>query len=147
MTTDAAQRVAIIGSRDYPDLRYVAETVLALPKGTLVISGGARGVDRQAEVAADRAGLDVVSIPVIGSAGRWSWTITCNSNRAREWVNENFAAYRDEFQTFRDAAFHRNKQVVQYTDRVIAFHWNNSNGTANAIQHARDLGIPVEVRS
>jgi predicted Rossmann fold nucleotide-binding protein DprA/Smf involved in DNA uptake len=43
------ERVAIIGSRDYPDLERVRAYVRRLPTGTVFISGGARGVDSAAE--------------------------------------------------------------------------------------------------
>lgn len=53
------KRIAVVGSRDYPNLPQVRQYVMELPKGTVVISGGARGVDREAEIAAYIAGLGV----------------------------------------------------------------------------------------
>lgn len=41
-----AQRIAIVGSREYKQLDQVREYVRSLPLGVIVISGGARGVDR-----------------------------------------------------------------------------------------------------
>lgn len=52
-----ALRVAIVGSRGYLRLRDVRRFVRELPEGTIVVSGGARGVDRAAEGAAKRRGL------------------------------------------------------------------------------------------
>lgn len=43
--------VAIVGSREFPKLMWVATFVAKLKAGTIVVSGGARGVDRAAEVA------------------------------------------------------------------------------------------------
>jgi hypothetical protein len=40
--------VAIVGSREHPDLDVVRNYVRSLPKNALVISGGARGVDSAA---------------------------------------------------------------------------------------------------
>jgi len=52
-------RVAIVGSRNYRDLDRVRRYVASLPKGTIVVSGGARGVDKTAERAAKEHGLNV----------------------------------------------------------------------------------------
>lgn len=43
------EKVAVVGSRGFPDLERVRAFVRSLPPGTTVISGGARGVDRVAE--------------------------------------------------------------------------------------------------
>lgn len=53
-------KIAIVGSRDFDRLDLVIEYVKALPKDTIVVSGGARGVDQIAAVAAHNAGLVVV---------------------------------------------------------------------------------------
>lgn len=55
------ERVAIVGSRDYPALGEVTAYVESLPAGTVVVSGGTRGVDQTAEKAARARGLTVVS--------------------------------------------------------------------------------------
>jgi len=55
-------RVAIVGSRHYPDLSAVAAYVDLLPAGTTVVSGGAHGVDQAAEWRATQRGLRVQSI-------------------------------------------------------------------------------------
>jgi hypothetical protein len=65
-----SERVAIVGSRDFPKLTLVDATVAALPADTVVISGGARGVDRRAAYAAKRRGLEVVELEAIWSQGR-----------------------------------------------------------------------------
>lgn len=48
------RKLAIVGSRDYPSLDLVREFVRSLRPDTVVVSGGARGVDR---VAVDEAQL------------------------------------------------------------------------------------------
>lgn len=53
-------KVAIVGSRDFDRLDLVVEYIKALPKDTVIVSGGARGVDRMAAVAGYNAGLGVV---------------------------------------------------------------------------------------
>jgi YspA, cpYpsA-related SLOG family len=54
------RRIAIVGSRDYPDLDAVRRFVATLPAGTVVVSGGARGVDTVAVEAAVAHGLHTV---------------------------------------------------------------------------------------
>lgn len=53
-------KIAIVGSRDFPNMQLVIDYVKGLPPGTIVVSGGARGVDRTAAVTAHEAGLVVV---------------------------------------------------------------------------------------
>lgn len=109
-------RVAIVGSRDYPDLDAVRRFVASLPDGTVVVSGGARGVDRTAENAALARGLSVESYPA-------------------DWQAHGKAA-----------GYLRNQTIVAVSDCVVAFHDGRSPGTAHTIQIAREKGKPVEVR-
>lgn len=107
--------VAIVGSRDYPDLRAVRRYVRALPRGTVVITGGARGVDRIVEDEAKRCGLMVrIYLP--------------------DWERDGKAA-----------GFIRNRHIVDAAERLVAFHHDGSKGTADSIRLARKRGIPVEV--
>ena len=53
-------RIAIVGSREYSDFEEVREYVRSLPKDTVVVTGGARGVDNIAADEANKCGLDVV---------------------------------------------------------------------------------------
>lgn len=53
-------KIAIVGSRDFDRLDLVVEYVKSLPPDTIIVSGGARGVDRMAAVAGYNAGLGVV---------------------------------------------------------------------------------------
>jgi hypothetical protein len=108
-------KVAIIGSRDFPQLKLVAECVDTLPAGTVVVSGGARGVDRQAEQRARTRGLEVLVI-------RANWALHG-----------------------RKAGFLRNPEIVAAADRVVAFWDGTSRGTAHSIAVARQAGKPVEL--
>lgn len=80
-------RVAIVGSRDWPEPErvraFVAELAKRYPNAT-VISGGARGVDQEAEQAARLCALEVVSYRYrdacfwrnrerLGRAGVFAW--------------------------------------------------------------------------
>ena len=56
-------RVAIVGSRNYPNPAQVAEYVMWLPRDTVVISGAAPGVDSWALHVADAIGLKWEAYP------------------------------------------------------------------------------------
>lgn len=109
-----SERVAIVGSRDYPRLAAVREYVRGLPPGTIVVSGGARGVDQAAEAEARACGLLVVThLPDYARFGR-------------------------------RAPLVRNEAIVRSCDRLVAFIWRESSGTSHAIRCALASGKPVE---
>lgn len=110
-------KVAIVGSRDYPDLQAVIDYVMALPEHDKVISGGARGVDTVAVETAlkYRYDLDVEVFPAL-------------------W----------EFHG-KKAGMMRNIDIVNAADRVVAFWDGKSSGTGHTIRLARKAGKPVEV--
>jgi predicted Rossmann fold nucleotide-binding protein DprA/Smf involved in DNA uptake len=112
-------RVAIVGSRAYPGEPTVRAYVRTLPPGTIVVSGGARGVDSWAEDEARIQGFTVIRL------------------RPREVVirSKGFAA----------AAHARNREIAEACDRLAAFSVGQSRGTASTVGYARELGRPVEV--
>lgn len=109
------ERVAIVGSRDWPDVEAVRRYVDSLPKETIIVSGGAPGVDTIAADAAEARGLPVVVF------------------RA-DWDRHGKAA-----------GFLRNRQIVDYAHRVVAFRHKMSRGTGHTIQLARAAGKPCRV--
>lgn len=62
--------VAIVGSRDYPDMQQVRDFVNKLPQGFTIVSGGARGVDRVAAEAARQRGMNVIEFIPDWSQGK-----------------------------------------------------------------------------
>ena len=110
------KRIAIIGSRGYSGPGPVAAFVARLPSDTVVVSGGAPGVDSFAEEAAKAHGLETL----IFSA---------------DWE-----------QLGRRAGPIRNARIVAHADRVVAFWDGTSRGTLNTVLLARHAGLPVEVR-
>lgn len=113
--------VAIVGSRNFPDLAAVRAFVRLLRPDTTVISGGARGVDQAAEAAARSRGLrTVIFAPqraIIERAG--------------------FAA----------AAKARNRQIVLAAKQghgvVVAFSLDPvTRGTGHTIRECQRLGVP-----
>jgi predicted Rossmann fold nucleotide-binding protein DprA/Smf involved in DNA uptake len=114
-----SERVAIVGSRNYAREDAVRSYVAALPAGTIVISGGARGVDTWAEDAAESCGL--IRILVLAA---WMTRIGTRDYRAGKA---------------------RNPIIVELAERVVAFWDGRSPGTAHTIETARKAGKPVEV--
>lgn len=114
-----SERVAIVGSRKWNRPEEVFAVVRSLPQGTIIISGGASGVDCYAEIEAKLAGLAVEIIPV----EKADWT---KFGRAAGPI--------------------RNTEIVKRCDRLIAFWDGKSRGTADAIKKALAAGKPVDVR-
>lgn len=113
-----SKRVAVVGSRKYPDLGFVREFVRRLARrdpSATVVSGNAPGVDRAAEIEARAVGLDVVSLKA-------------------DWDSHG-----------RAAGFIRNGEIVQQCDVVAAFWDGSSRGTADTVGKAEAAGKPVSV--
>lgn len=108
-------RIAVVGSREGVSKLRVGEFVCSLPKDTVIVSGGAPGVDAWAEFYANHAGLDTLIFPA-------------------EW---------DRYG--KRAGFLRNRQIVEAADRVVAFWNGRSRGTRLTIDLALATGKPVEV--
>jgi hypothetical protein len=106
-------RVAIVGSRDFPNADTVSVFVRSLPAGTVVVSGGARGVDQWAEEAAKARGLQTKIIYA-------------------DWKNLG-----------RRAGPIRNAEIVASADRLVAFWNGRSRGTLNAVLEARSARLPI----
>ena len=104
--------VAVIGSRGIKraDLaRYLpAET-------TMLISGGAVGVDTLAEEYAEQHGLPI------------------------RVIRPNYAMYG------KNAPLLRNKQIVESADLVVALWDGSSPGTAFTVNYAHEQGVPVRL--
>ena len=93
----------------------VTDYVKSLPSDTVIVSGGARGVDTVAETAAKACGLEIQIFPALwGTYGK-------------------------------RAGFLRNRQIVEAADRVVAFWDGLSPGTLSTIKLAQDTKKPVEV--
>lgn len=108
-------KIAIVGSREFPRLDLVSDYVQALPTSTVVVSGGATGVDTVAENSARKKGLEVVIF-------------------RPEWKKYG-----------RAAGFLRNYKVVEEAEKVIAFWDERSRGTQHVIAAARKKRKPLEV--
>lgn len=99
-------RIAIVGSRSFHNKQGVFDYVYTLPRGTVIISGGAVGVDSWAAAAARAYNLEVIEF-------------------LPEW---------DKYG--KSAGFKRNTLIVEAVDMVVAFWDGKSNGTKNSIDKA-----------
>ncbi|MHB8510454.1 MAG: hypothetical protein ACYDGR_17735 [Candidatus Dormibacteria bacterium] len=109
-------KVAIVGSRHFPELERVREFVRTLPAGATIITGGASGVDAAAEKAARDAGLGVRKLPP-----------------------------RLEESTDPGAAGARNQRLVDGATVLVAFWDGESLGTRGTIDRALSSGREVHV--
>lgn len=130
-------RVAVVGSREYADLQAVREYVKGLPKGTVLLSGGARGVDTTAETHS-KGRLEV-----------WSYRPTRDSRGEYVIVRYRYPAGRwtpiiehihEGFTSFKDAALWRNRLLVALADRVRVFWDGASSGTGFTRKWAIEAG-------
>jgi hypothetical protein len=139
-------RVAIVGSRNYPDLAQVEEFVEKLSRKyphSTVISGGAPGVDHEAEEAARARMLHIRSYRprkryrqytiLLVETGRFTVSVRGDDGRSLQ------------FPSFGQAAFYRNSLIINDCDQLVAFHYQGSRGTQDSIDKARVLGKPVHV--
>lgn len=114
-------RIGIVGSRNFGDLVRVAKLVEILKetKGDFVlVSGGAKGVDRAAAAAARARGLEVVEhLP------------------------------KEDVKPFAKAAMERNTKIVEDSDFIFAF-WSvtkESTGTVDTMRKALMAGKLVGI--
>lgn len=112
-------KVAIVGSRTYPDRKQVIEYVDSLPRDTIVVSGGAPGVDTWAEEAARYRGLGVL--------------IFCVPKGVH--LKAPFAV----------AAKARNTKIIEHADWVVAFWDGHSNGTRDSISKVVKMRKPYAI--
>jgi len=113
-------RVIIAGSRDFSNYSLLACKMdlftVGWDKETIkVVSGAARGADTLGERWAEEH-----DIPIKRFRAKW-----------------------DEYG--RSAGYRRNDQMANYTTHLVAFHVDESRGTAHMIESARKAGLEVVV--
>jgi hypothetical protein len=115
-------RHLIFGSRGYCDPVEVAEYVLSLPPGTIVVTGLAEGVDAwAANVAHFVAGLETEDHPVT----------------AAEWASRGKSA----------GPIRNSRMAATKPDSARGFWDATSNGTRDMSNRVIKTGCPVEVKS
>lgn len=99
-------KVVMVGSRNWSDASVIKDYILSLPKDTVVISGGAKGVDSYAEQYAKEAGLRCEIYPA-------------------DWDTYG-----------KSAGMLRNTEMIIKADKVVAFWDGESRGTKDSINKA-----------
>lgn len=113
-------KVLVCGSRDWTDEGKIVERLVKLPRGTEIISGGARGADQLAATIGRGLGFNVTEFPA-------EWRD--RDNLYRPWAGKE-----------------RNLRMLdENPDLVIAFWKNGSTGTLHTKSNAEARGIEVEV--
>jgi hypothetical protein len=109
-------RVAVVGSRKFPDLQLVRDYVRTLnPATDAIVSGGAEGVDSVAEYEAEAQG------------------IPCETHLA-QWQ-----------QYGKRAGMVRNHHIIAGASHVVAFWDGESPGTRHSMTLAQQAGKPLKV--
>lgn len=113
-------KIAIVGSRKFPQLQLVEWFIRDLPLGVTVVSGGAVGVDQAAEEYARLRGLETeIKRPDLEGVG--------------------------ERKEFTERYYERNQKIVDSADLVVAFTEKDAGGTWDTIKRARRAGKPVKI--
>lgn len=112
--------IAIVGSQTFPALHLVEQYVNGLPAGTIVVTGGAKGVDTTAEKAARARGLQVIVHLPDFTGCKKSWEFT-------------------------RALYERNQKIVNDCEAMTAFTEKPKGGTWDAVERANRKGISVPV--
>lgn len=133
--------VAIVGSRNFPNLELVRAFVRGLPENSWVISGGAFGVDSTAEITALDRNLWVASYRPEKDGVQYRI-------RLYEWNphGDTLEATVGFADTFVKAAHMRNQLIVDRavseSGAVVAYRAEGkSNGTDSSINKARSAGV------
>jgi hypothetical protein len=116
------ERVAIVGSREGADLEDVRGFVIDLwhkYPDTILVSGGAKGVDKCAETTWLAAGGQVESYRPVqireGVYGIEKWELGIGQPRVYTLMNE------PTWADFRSAATYRDILIAEVSDRVVSF--------------------------
>lgn len=108
-------KLAIIGSRKIENIENIDISQYISDDVQLIISGGAKGVDKLAEQYADK-------------------------NRLSKYIiRPNYKRYG------RGGAIIRNKEIVDFADEVLAFWDGKSNGTKNTIDYANKIEKNIKI--
>jgi len=115
---EVGNRIAVVGSRSFRNYAQLCSALDSiLYRGDSIVSGGAIGADSMAQRYAKDRGFRIDII------------------------------YPDYAHYGRGAAFIRNKEIVEHSDRVLAFYAKGKyqqGGTANTAEWARKLGKALE---
>jgi hypothetical protein len=124
-------KIAIVGSRNFKDIQKIKDLVNSFPADTIIISGGAPGVDTAAELAGKARGLQVLSIKA-------EWNDLSHSDAFIK-----IDSYGKKYDA--KAGHRRNEDIIKAADEIYAFWDGVSKGTLNSIGHARRLNKKITI--
>lgn len=141
-----ADRIAIIGAREHPNPEVLRPLIDSFPRGTTVISGGAKGIDsaaREIALVNELAVLEYVIVdPDLPTAGviakHWSAGLDRAPLTKRIGIRPHASA--------RDLLIFRNTWIAISCDRAYAFTQGSRGGTTDAIEQMRRFLRPCEIR-
>lgn len=147
-------KIAIVGSRSHPNPKkavyeLMEERVLSTPTEqlvapTVIISGGARGVDYEAEMYGMEHGLQVISFRPWGKTA--PFTIAKFTFEGQTYKGAIKDLDQRSFGSFRDAAMARNELIVEEAEEIYALWDGKSPGTRNTIMTAMRAKKPIWIR-
>src|SRR3989344_4812173 len=116
-------KVAIVGSRRHPNKQQIVDYVNSLPIDTVVVSGGAEGVDLGVEEIAKARGMQYeIHYPDKSSWSSLSYYEMC------------------------ERYYERNKKIVENSDKIVAFIMEDMRGgTMSTVKWAKKLKKPYEL--
>lgn len=113
-------KIAIVGSRDFPQLKLVEQFIRDLPRGVTIVSGGAKGVDSAAKEYAEDYCLEYL-----------------------EFLPD-LSGCKERFE-FTKRYYDRNQLIVDASDLIVAFTEKENGGTWDTIRKARKANKPVKI--
>lgn len=123
--------VGIIGSREFRSVNFIEEFVTSLTERTIVVSGGARGVDTIAEIAAKKAHLPFKKF----SIEPFEWEISTNKFFPADIRNELLVQY------IQRSLGHKEKGTIFAFWSIDPRTKMLSTGAGNCLGHAQRLGV------
>jgi hypothetical protein len=109
------RRIGIVGSRHFPSREVVQLFLKSLPRDTVIVSGGAEGVDRWSVEIGESLGMKTLVFQA-------------------DWQRHG-----------RKAGPIRNVEIVSNIDELVAFWDGESRGTLNTIVLATGAGLPMRI--
>jgi predicted Rossmann fold nucleotide-binding protein DprA/Smf involved in DNA uptake len=137
-------KLAVVGSRQGADLEHVKEFLRGLYElqpNTVLVSGGANGVDQTAEQAWRESGGRVLSFrPKKLDDENYGIEVWELDDRPRVYLYEGYPTGR----TYKDAAFLRDILIAETCDRLVAFYKRGRSWGAGFTEGwAHDMGRPT----
>jgi len=132
--------IALIAfGQEQKDPNYPDEDYAEVARNITIVSGGARGADREAEFSALERGMHVVSYRPREDEKTGLFLIDV-------WEDGKFSHQDGRvFSKFATAALFRNGLIVKSIEELFVFWDGVSTGTLNSKQQAHERGIPVNV--